>query len=72
MTAAEKGDPKIMELLLSQNVFQEDEEELDETIDNGLKVAGEMGSLPVLDLLIKKYPDMCKAHCKAAVFKAMK
>eukprot|EP00775_Hariotina_reticulata_P011296 gene11296-11446_t len=72
MSAAERGNPKIMELLLAQKVFQEDEEELDETIDNGLKVAAEMGSLPVLDLMIKKYPDSCKAHCKAAVFKALK
>ena len=70
--AAEKGDAEVMSLLLEQKVFAEDSDELDEAVDNALKVAGEMGSVDIIELLAEKHGDLAESHCKAAVFRALK
>lgn len=70
--AAEEGTPKIMEILLSQKLFKEDKDELDEAVDTALKAAAELGKVDVVDVVLKGFPDQAKEHCKAATFRAMK
>lgn len=70
--AAEQGSPEVMEILLSQNLFKKDKDELAEAVDTALKASAELGKPDTVDVLIKKFPDEVKAHCKAGVFRAYK
>ena len=70
--AAETGGPKVLDMLLSQKLFEKDKDELDEAVDNALKVAAELGKADIVDSLLKKFPEQTKQHCKAGMFRALK
>jgi DhnA family fructose-bisphosphate aldolase class Ia len=70
--AAEQGSPEVMDILLSQNLFKKDKDELAEAVDTALKASAELGKPDIVDVLIKKFPEEVKAHCKAGVFRAYK
>ncbi|KAF8067327.1 hypothetical protein HT031_002375 [Scenedesmus sp. PABB004] len=72
MSAAEGGNKAVFELLFAQKVLRDDPEELDEAVGNGLKVAAEMGQEAIVDWLLARHKKLAKAHCKAAVFRALK
>lgn len=59
-------------VLLDQQLFKDDAEELDEAVQTALKTAAENGKGEVVDLLLKRHPKQTQAHCKAGVFRAMK
>lgn len=70
--AAEQGSPEVMDMLLSQSLFQKDKEELEEAVDTALKASAELGKPDIVAVLIKKFPEETKARCKAGVFRAYK
>lgn len=70
--AAEQGSPEVTDILLSQNLFKKDKEELEEAVDTALKASAELGKPDIVDVLIKKFPEETKGRCKAAVFRAYK
>lgn len=70
--AAEQGGAPVLEILLGQKLFETDKDEREEGVDNALKAAAEHSNNDIVGLLLKKFPEETKAHCKAGIFRAMK
>ncbi|KAI8465883.1 MAG: hypothetical protein J3K34DRAFT_76201 [Monoraphidium minutum] len=56
--------------LLNQTTVKDDEDELEEAVDNALKVGAEEGRYEIVDHVLSSYPQQAKAPCPAALIKA--
>ncbi|GBF88260.1 hypothetical protein Rsub_00972 [Raphidocelis subcapitata] len=70
--AASVGKPETLRHLLEQPTVRDDDEELEESIENALKVAAEEGKEAIVEFILsnKNYSALAKGPCPAAVIKA--
>jgi hypothetical protein len=61
-----------MRILLAHDTLAKDAEELEEAVDNALKVAAERGHEALVAWLVKEYPGEAKEACVGALLRATK
>ena len=68
--AARVGNADSLRLLLTQPTIADDADELEEAVENALKVAAEEGREAAVEYLVTAHPALCKAPCPAATLRA--
>jgi len=68
--AAKVGNADTMRHLFAQPTIQDDKDELEESVDNALKVAAEEGQAAIVDYMLANYSSLAKSPCPAALLKA--